>query len=112
MNIVKNTLREDKTTIGTTTSLNSPVEFLADSGFDFILIDAQHTAVGIKELEYQIQTRKGKKAVPVIRVGENDRALVCYALDIGAKGIIMPTVDKREEAANMVSAIVSIHLMG
>jgi 2-keto-3-deoxy-L-rhamnonate aldolase RhmA len=64
MNIVKDILRDGKTAIGTTASLNSPVEFLADSGFDFILFDTQHAAVGIKELQYQVQAMKGKKSYP------------------------------------------------
>ncbi len=45
---------------------------------------------------------KGKKAIPVIRVGANDQAQVCYALDIGAKGIIVPMVNSKEETINVV----------
>jgi 2-keto-3-deoxy-L-rhamnonate aldolase RhmA len=102
MNSVKDMLKAGKTAIGTTASLSSPVDFLADSGFDFILFDTQHDAVSIKELKYQVQAMRGKKAIPIIRVGSNDQALVCYALDIGAKGIIVPMVNTKEEAVNMV----------
>ena len=102
MNTVKDMLTAGKTAIGTTASVKSPVDFLADSGFDFILFDTQHSAVEIKELQYQLQAMKSKKAIPIIRVGANDQALVCYALDIGAKGIIVPMVNTKEEAINMV----------
>ena len=102
MNTVKDMLIAGKTAVGTTASLKSPVDFLAESGFDFILFDTQHSAVEIKELQYQLQAMKGKKAIPVIRVGANDQALICYALDIGAKGIIVPMVNTKEEAINMV----------
>ena len=102
MNAVKDLLKTGKATIGTTGSLDSPVGFLADSGFDFILYDTQHSPVSIKELQNQVKAMSGKKAIPVIRVGENDQALICYALDIGAKGIIVPMVDRKEEAAKMV----------
>jgi 2-keto-3-deoxy-L-rhamnonate aldolase RhmA len=102
MNIVKDMLRAGKTAIGTTATLTSPVEFLADTGFDFILFDTQHSSVGIKELEPQIQAMKGKRAIPIIRVGANDQALICYALDIGAKGIIVPMVNSKEEVNHMV----------
>jgi 2-keto-3-deoxy-L-rhamnonate aldolase RhmA len=102
MNSVKDMLKAGKTAIGTTASLNSPVDFLADSGFDFILFDTQHEAVSIKELKPQVQAMRGKKAVPIIRVGSNDPAQICYALDIGAKGIVVPMVNTREEAFNMV----------
>jgi 2-keto-3-deoxy-L-rhamnonate aldolase RhmA len=102
MNSVKDMLKAGKTAIGTSASLSSPVDFLADSGFDFILFDTQHDSVDIKELKYQVQAMRGKKAIPIIRVGSNDQAIVCYALDIGAKGIIVPMVNTKEEAFNMV----------
>ena len=53
-------------------------------------------------MQYQLQAMKGKKAIPVIRVGANDQAQVCYALDIGAKGIIVPMVNSKEETINVV----------
>ena len=102
MNVVKDILKSGKTAVGTTGSLKSPVDFLANSGFDFILFDTQHSAVEIKELQYQLQDMKGKKAIPIIRVGANDQALICYALDIGAKGIIVPMVNTEKEAIDMV----------
>jgi 4-hydroxy-2-oxoheptanedioate aldolase len=102
MNSVKEILKAGKTAIGTSASLSSPVDFLADSGFDFILFDTQHDAVSIKELKHQVQAMRAKKAIPIIRVGSNDQALICYALDIGAKGIVVPMVNTKEEAVNVV----------
>ena len=102
MNSVKDMLKVGKTAVGVSASLSSPVDFLADSGFDFLLFDTQHEAVEIKDLKNHVQAMRGKKAIPIIRVGSNDQALVCYALDIGAKGIIVPMVNTKEEAINMV----------
>ncbi len=102
MSIVKDILKAGKTAIGTTASVKSPVDFLADAGFDFILFDTQHSPVEIKELQPQIQVMKGKRAIPIIRVGANDQDQICYALDIGAKGIIVPMVNTKEEAINVV----------
>jgi 2-keto-3-deoxy-L-rhamnonate aldolase RhmA len=102
MSIVKDMLKAGKTAIGTSASLSSPVAFLADAGFDFIFFDTQHSPVGIKELRPQIQAMRGRYATPIIRVGGNDTALICYALDIGAKGIIIPMVNSREEVINAV----------
>ena len=102
MNSVKGMLKAGKTAIGTTASLNSPVGFLADAGFDFILFDTQHSPVEIKELQHQVKAMKGKKAIPIIRVGANEQDQICYALDIGAKGIIVPMVNTKEEAINVV----------
>ena len=102
MKSVKGMLKAGKTAIGATASINSPVEFLADAGFDFILFDTQHSAVEIKELQHQVKAMKGKRAIPIIRVGANEQDQICYALDIGAKGIIVPMVNTKEEAINVV----------
>jgi len=103
MNAVKDMLKAGKTAIGTTGGPASPVEFLAESGFDFILFDTQHSAVEIKELQKALQAMRGKKAIPIIRVGQNVQDQVCYALDIGAKGIIVPMVNNKQEMVNATS---------
>ena len=63
MNVVKDMLKAGKAAVGTSASLNSPVEFLADAGFDFLLFDTQHSPVAIKELQHQVRVMKGKKAI-------------------------------------------------
>ena len=102
MNAVKDLLKAGKTAIGTTGTVTNDIPFLADSGFDFILFDTQHSPVEIKELQSQVAAMTGKQAEPIIRVGDNRPDLICYALDLGAKGVIVPMVNTREEAVNMV----------
>jgi 4-hydroxy-2-oxoheptanedioate aldolase len=102
VNAVKDMLKAGKTAVGTTGGLTSPVDWMAESGFDFILFDTQHSPVEIKQLQNQVKAMSGKKAIPFIRVGENNQALICYALDIGAKGIIVPMVDTKKMAEDMV----------
>lgn len=104
VNVVKNLLRDDKVAIGTSCSLRDPADLLADSAFDFIFFDAQHTDLEIKDLKTQMQAMKGKHAIPIVRVGENNSALICYALDLGAKGIIIPMVNTNEEAMKAVQS--------
>ena len=102
MNVVKDMLKAGKAAVGTSASLASPVELLADAGFDFLLFDTQHSPVEIKELQHQLKAMRGKKAIPIVRVGDNNQDQICYALDIGAKGIIVPMVNSKEETAHMV----------
>jgi 2-keto-3-deoxy-L-rhamnonate aldolase RhmA len=102
MSYVKDLLKASKAAIGTSASLTSPVSFLAEAGFDFLFFDTQHSPVAIKALQPQIHAMRGKKAIPIIRVGGNDPTLICYALDIGAKGIIIPMVNSRDEAVSAV----------
>lgn len=102
MNLAKDLLRSGKTAIGASASVGSDVGFLADAGFDFLLFDTQHSPVEIKELRAPLQAMRGKQAIPIIRVGENRADQICYALDIGAKGIIVPMVNSKEEAKDVV----------
>ncbi len=102
MNAAKDALKSGQTVIGATASVGSEVGFLADAGYDFLLFDTQHSPVEIKQLQPQLQAMRGKSAIPIIRVGENRADQICYALDLGAKGIIVPMVNTPEEAANMV----------
>ena len=75
------------------------------AGFDFLLFDTQHSPVMPKELGPAIAGMKGKKASPVVRVGDNRPDLIVNALDAGARGIIVPMVNSREEAERVVRAV-------
>ena len=103
MNVVKYILKEGKTAIGSSVYLDSPVELLADAGYDFLLFDTQHSAMEIKELEHKVHAMRGRRASPIIRVGENRQDQICYALDIGARGIIAPMINTKKEAVDMVN---------
>ena len=102
MNVVKELLLSGKTVIGATASPSSDTAMLADSGLDFLLFDTQHAAVEIKQLSPPIQAMRGRKAAPVVRVSANNAGLICFALDAGARGIIVPMVNTAEQAAAMV----------
>lgn len=90
--------------IGATVGLQSDVRLLANSGLDFVLFDTQHSPFEIKELAPAIAQTHGTGASPIVRVGDNRPELICYALDAGAKGIIVPMVNSADEAERMIRA--------
>jgi 2-keto-3-deoxy-L-rhamnonate aldolase RhmA len=104
MNAVKDLLKSGKTVVGTGGAPNVDVSVLAESGFDFVLFDTQHSPWEVKQLQPQIQAMRGKKAAPFVRVSDNRADEICYALDGGARGIVVPMVNTKEEAAAMVRA--------
>ena len=104
MNTLKDKLKSGQTAVGTSALVNSDVNFLGDTDYDFIFFDTQHSAVEIKQWQPSIQTLKGKKPTPIVRVSDNRADLICYALDAGARGIIVPMVNTKEEAAAMVQS--------
>jgi 2-keto-3-deoxy-L-rhamnonate aldolase RhmA len=103
MNRVKEILQSGQTAIGTTASVDSEVRFLANSGFDFLLFDTQHAPVEIKQLNAPVAAMRRRQAIPIIRVGDNRPDQICYALDAGAKGLVVPMVNTPAQAQQMVS---------
>ena len=77
---------------------------LADAGFDFLPFDTQHSPWEIKQLQPSIQAMRGKQAAPLVRVTGNHADQICFALDAGARGIIVPMVNTRAEAEAVVRA--------
>ena len=104
MNSIKDSLKAGKTVVGTAGSPSVDTGMLADAGYDFLLFDTQHAAVDTKQLHPSIQAMIGKKAAPIIRVSSNRADLICFALDAGARGIIVPMVNTKAEAEAMVRA--------
>ncbi len=103
MNLAKDKLKRGEACIGTTAGATSDSRFLSGAGYDFLLFDTQHSPDTIKGLQRPVAAMRGQHAIPIIRVGENRADQICYALDQGAKGIIVPMVNNRKEAEDMVS---------
>src|SRR5215831_17445428 len=105
MNPVRDLLKSGKTVVGTAGSLyEDNMAMLADSGLDFILFDSQHAPVEVKQYQRSIQAMRGKKAAPIVRVSANRADVICFALDLGARGIIVPMVNTKQDAEAMVRA--------
>lgn len=102
MATIKDRLKSGKTVVGTAGSIATDVGVLADAGFDFLLFDTQHTPVEIKQLKPALDAVRGKKAAPIVRVSDNRPDLICFALDLGARGIVVPMVNTRSEAEALV----------
>jgi 4-hydroxy-2-oxoheptanedioate aldolase len=66
--------------------------------------DTQHSPWEIKQLQPSIQAMRGKQAAPLVRVAGNHADQICFALDAGARGIVVPMVNTRAEAEAVVRA--------
>src|SRR6201985_1749540 len=93
MNAIKDAIKSGRTVVGTTVTPNVDVSILADAGYDFLLFDTQHSAWEIKQLQPSIQTMRGKQAGPLVRAAANQAYHICFALDAGARGIVVPMVN-------------------
>src|SRR6185312_13843128 len=104
MNVIKDSIKSGRTVVGTAGAPNVDVSILADAGYDFLLFDTQHSPWEIKQLQPSIQAMRGKKAAPLVRVSANQADQICFALDAGARGIVVPMVNTRAEAEAVVRA--------
>ena len=104
MNAIKDSIKSGRTVVGTAGAPNVDVSILADAGYDFLLFDTQHSPWEIKQLQPSIQAMRGKQAAPMVRVGGNHADQICFALDAGARGIVVPMVNTRAEAETVVRA--------
>jgi len=81
------------------------VELLASLPYDSICVDAQHGVGGPQNVLPFLQAMGSfPNRVPIVRAASNDSASVGHFLDAGARGIIMPMVNSREDAEFFVSS--------
>jgi 4-hydroxy-2-oxoheptanedioate aldolase len=78
-------------------------EILADSGFDWLLLDMEHSPNELPELLSQLQAIKGTKASAIVRPPWNDMVVFKRLLDIGVQTLLVPYVQTEEEARNAVA---------
>lgn len=81
-------------------------EILAGEGFDFMVVDMEHTDSNEKEFCDIARAVKAASAScePMARLRENDTLAIRRVLDCGAKGVIIPLVNNAESAKKAVAA--------
>lgn len=79
-------------------------EMLARSGFDWLVVDQEHTAIGQSEAQGLIQVISLSGCVPLVRVASNDAVRIKHALDAGAHGVVVPMVNSAGDARTAVAA--------
>lgn len=79
-------------------------EICAGSGLDWLMIDAEHSPLGLESIQLQLQAAAAYPITPVVRVPSNDTVLIKQYLDLGAQNLIVPMVNTADEAAAAVAA--------
>src|SRR5262249_5645525 len=88
---------------GTVTSSDPDIYCaMANSGFDFLWIEMQHSPLTYQEVARMIWACRGAPAVPFIRVPDSTPGDIQKAVDIGALGIIIPLVDTVDEITSAI----------
>jgi 2-keto-3-deoxy-L-rhamnonate aldolase RhmA len=78
---------------------------LAACGLDFVIFDMEHGRCDLSLLAEMIASCRGSDIVPIARVPDLTCAPLSRALDVGARGIMVPRVESRQQAEDIVSQL-------
>ena len=106
-NNLKKALHDNKIVFGPFLKITDPavVEIMGFAGFDFAIIDEEHGPISMESAQNMIRAAESVNITPIIRVGDNNEALILRALDIGAQGIEIPQVNSRSDAVRAVKSV-------
>ena len=92
--------------VGTWIMSASPIvaEAVGCAGFDWGVIDMEHTPLDLMNVVHMLQAVAGTKLVPIVRVPWNDTVMVKRVLDAGAQTLLFPFVQNADEARRAVAA--------
>jgi 2-keto-3-deoxy-L-rhamnonate aldolase RhmA len=105
-NKIKRLLKDGKAVCGS--YIQSPdaytAEMMAMAGFDFILVDTEHSPIDVPQLNIVMIALRGSESSVVVRAIWNDPVNIKRILDLGPEGIIVPWVNSAEECRRAVAA--------
>ncbi len=88
---------------GTLLSISAPqvAEIISNAGFDWVLIDMEHSAISLESVQNALQVM-GNRILKIVRVPGNDEIWIKRVLDTGCDGILVPMVNSKAEAQRVV----------
>lgn len=99
-------IRSGQKQIGLWVTLSSgfAAEVIAPAGYDWVLVDMEHSPNDLNSVMNQLQVFRRTGTTAIVRPEWNDTVLVKRLLDIGAPGLLFPMVQSVEEAQKAVAA--------
>lgn len=113
-NHFKKALRDGQAQIGIWSTIPSPfvTELLGGAGYDWVLLDTEHTPTDVPLMLNQLQALAAAQPAPgrpashaVVRPAWNDMVLIKRYLDLGAQTLLLPFVQNAREAADAVRSM-------
>lgn len=106
---LKNKLKSGKPVIGSWINTASPIvaELMASTGFDFLVVDAEHSAVDIPQTQilFQAISAGSPECAPMVRLPGISYPEIKRYMDSGAAGVVAPLVNSAEQAKELVQAV-------
>jgi 2-keto-3-deoxy-L-rhamnonate aldolase RhmA len=105
-NSLKNSLKSNELTVGSWITVGHPsiAEILALAGYDWLVVDLEHTTISIEQAGELIRVIDLCGVTPLVRLTSNHPDQIKRVMDAGAHGIVVPMVNSVDEAARAVAA--------
>ena len=107
---LKAKLARNALTIGSWITLGHPsiAEIMAAAGFDWLVLDTEHSVLELSEVQRLIQVLDGQRCPAIVRLTSNHPDQIKRVMDAGATGVMVPMVRTAADAeAASCSAFVS-----
>ena len=104
-NNLKKKLKNKSLTVGSWVTIPSTevIEVLSTAGFEWLVIDLEHTSITISQAKNLIKTIQANGMYSLIRVSSNNETEIKKVLDIGANGIIVPMIKSKNDVDKAIS---------
>jgi 2-dehydro-3-deoxyglucarate aldolase/4-hydroxy-2-oxoheptanedioate aldolase len=105
VNEFRRALAEKRRVIGTWLMMDNPVtaEAMSYAGFDFLVIDMEHSGTDVREARAQLQAIEGGGASALVRLPATEPVVTKKVLDLGAQSLMFPMIQTAEDARRAVS---------
>lgn len=80
-------------------------EITATAGFDWLLIDGEHSPNDLRSITSQVRVIEGSDSHPVVRPPIGEPWIIKQYLDAGVQTLLIPMVESGDQAAELVRAV-------
>lgn len=87
-----------------TSADSSTTAIFGEIGYDFVVIDGEHGALGVRDILQHIRAAQATGITAIVRVLKGDPTQIQQVLDLGADGVLVPKVESAEQAAACFAA--------
>lgn len=104
---LKSRLSRSEITIGSWVTLGHPsiAEIMAAAGFDWLVLDMEHSVLELGEVQAIIQVLDAKQCPAIVRLTSNHPDQIKRVMDAGATGVMVPMIKSAADAKAAVDGV-------
>jgi len=104
---LKAKLNRSELTIGSWVTLGHPsiAEIMASAGFDWLVLDTEHSVLELSEVQAIIQVLDAKQCPAIVRLTSNHPDQIKRVMDAGATGVMVPMIKSAADAKAAVDGV-------